>query len=109
MKKLYHSLMLNHRTRPRFGVDHSGKGKSSTSDTELLRGTLAKILYDGTEEKAQYIFGDYITSVDKSDSKIQSSPSIPRSNENSTSSPQATRVGRMVGVREGEGEEEDGR
>ena len=43
-----------------FRVDHSGKGKSFTSDTEILRGTHAKILYDAIKEKVEYIFDDYV-------------------------------------------------
>lgn len=61
----------NNRTRAQFGVDRSGKGKSLTSDTEILRGTLAKILYDGTKETAEYIFGDYVKSVDDTEKGIQ--------------------------------------
>ena len=57
----------NNRIRAQFGVDRSGKGKSFTSDTEILRGTLAKILYDATKEKAEYIFDDCIKSIDDTD------------------------------------------
>lgn len=61
----------NNRIRAQFGVDRSGKGKSFTSDTEILRGTLAKILYDGTKDSAEYIFGDYVESVDDTENGIQ--------------------------------------
>lgn len=58
------------RPKAQFGVYHSGKGKSFTSDTEILRGTLANILHDGTKEKAEYMFGDYVESVDVNDNRI---------------------------------------
>ena len=61
----------NNRIRAQFGIDHSGKGKSFTSDTEILRGTLANILYEGTKEKVEYIFGDYVKSVDETDHTVQ--------------------------------------
>ena len=62
----------NDRTRAHFRVDRSGKGKSFTSETEILRGSLAKILYDGTKEKAKYIFSHSVKSVDETDSGIPS-------------------------------------
>ncbi|KAF6218148.1 hypothetical protein HO133_006107 [Letharia lupina] len=40
------------RPKAQFEVYHSGKGKSFTSDTEISRETLAKILHDGTKEEA---------------------------------------------------------
>ena len=39
----------DNRIKAKFGVDHSGKGESFTSDTEILRGKLAVILYDATK------------------------------------------------------------
>ena len=59
------------RTRAQNGVDRSGKGKDFTSEAEILRGTLAKILYDATKEKAEYIFLNSVKSVDETDSRIQ--------------------------------------
>lgn len=58
------------RPKAQFAVYHSGKGKSFTSDTDILRGTIANILHDGTKEKAKYIFGDYVKSVDVNDNRI---------------------------------------
>ncbi|MEV6628603.1 FAD-dependent monooxygenase [Amycolatopsis sp. NPDC051106] len=34
-------------------------------DTEILRGDLAKILYDATRENTEYVFGDWITGLDE--------------------------------------------
>lgn len=61
----------NNRIRAQFGVDHSGKGRGFTSDTEILRGTLAKILYDATKEKVRYIFDDCVKSIDDTDARVQ--------------------------------------
>ena len=61
----------NNRTRAQFGVDRSGKGKSFTSETEILRRTLAKIVDDATKEKAEHRFSDSVKSVDETDDRIQ--------------------------------------
>ena len=61
----------NDRTRAQFRVDHSGKGKSFTSDTEILRGTHAKILYDAIKEKVEYIFDDWVKSIHDTDDRTQ--------------------------------------
>ena len=34
-------------------------------DTEILRGDLAKILYDATRDDAEYVFGDWITGLEE--------------------------------------------
>ncbi|QFY13105.1 FAD-dependent oxidoreductase [Nonomuraea phyllanthi] len=36
-----------------------------SGDVEILRGDLARILYDATEEHTEYVFGDSITSLDE--------------------------------------------
>lgn len=59
------------RTKALFGVDQSGKAESFTAETEILRGTLAKLLYDGTKEQVEYIFDDYVTSVHDTDDRIK--------------------------------------
>lgn len=61
----------NNRIRAQFGVDRSGKGESFTSETEILRGKLAVILYNATKEKVEYIFDDQVKSVDETDDRIQ--------------------------------------
>lgn len=61
----------DNRIKAKFGVDHSGKGESFTSETEILRGRLAVILYDATKEKVEYIFDDQVKSVDETNDKVQ--------------------------------------
>ena len=58
----------SNRTRALFGVD---QGKGLTAEVEIIRGQLAVLLYDSTKEKVEYIFGDYITSVDETDDRIR--------------------------------------
>lgn len=54
-----------------FGVDlESGKGDSFTSDIEILRGELAGILFDETKDDVEYIFDDYIDSLQESESEV---------------------------------------
>lgn len=41
-----------------FRVNRSGKGlQSFTTDFEIMRGDLCRLLYDTTEDRAKYIFG----------------------------------------------------
>lgn len=61
----------NNRIRAQFGVDRSGKGESFTSETEILRGKLALILYDATKEKVEYIFDDHVKAVDETDDRVR--------------------------------------
>lgn len=61
----------NNRARAQFGVDQSGKDRGLTSETEILRGTLAMLLHDSTKDKVEYIFGDYVSAVDENDDRIQ--------------------------------------
>lgn len=60
----------NNRCFARFGVDKSGKGESMTCDIEILRGELAKILFDVTKDDAPYIFGDMVESLEETDKEI---------------------------------------
>ncbi|WP_039923957.1 FAD-dependent monooxygenase [Amycolatopsis decaplanina] len=39
-------------------------------DTEILRGDLAKILYEHTRDNTEYIFGDWITGLDQRDDGV---------------------------------------
>ncbi|RQO31804.1 FAD-binding monooxygenase [Taibaiella sp. KBW10] len=41
-----------------------------TAELEILRGDLAKILYEATHENVAYIFGDQITDLDDQDSQV---------------------------------------
>lgn len=60
----------NNRYLASFGVDQSGKGESPTCDIEILRGELARILFDVTKDDASYIFGDMVESVEETDKEI---------------------------------------
>lgn len=61
----------NNRSVARFGVDNtSGKGDSFTSDVEILRGELAGILFDVTENDVSYIFGDMVESLKETDKEV---------------------------------------
>jgi len=49
----------------------TGKGKqSATSEFEIMRGDLCRILYDRTKDKVKYIFGTSITSFQQSDTSV---------------------------------------
>ena len=55
----------------RFGVDNeSGKGKSMTSDIEILRGELAGLLLDSTKNDVSYIFGDMVESLEEAEKEV---------------------------------------
>ena len=60
----------NNRSIARFGVDKSGKGNSMTSDVEILRGELAGILIDVTQNDVSYIFGDMVESLEETDKEV---------------------------------------
>ena len=60
----------NNRCIARFGVDLSGKGESMTSDIEILRGELARILYDVTKDDVDYVFGDMVESLEETDREV---------------------------------------
>lgn len=47
----------------RLGRDAMG-GKGFTSDIEILRGELSRVLYDATCEDTEYLFGDRVASLD---------------------------------------------
>jgi 2-polyprenyl-6-methoxyphenol hydroxylase-like FAD-dependent oxidoreductase len=54
----------NHRLIARFPVDLES-GNSMTSDVEILRGELARILYEVTKDDVKYVFGDMVESLDE--------------------------------------------
>ena len=60
----------NNRCLARFGVDLSGKGESATCDIEILRGELARILFDITKDDVSYIFGDMVESLQETDKEV---------------------------------------
>ncbi|KAI9652528.1 MAG: hypothetical protein M1831_006719 [Alyxoria varia] len=49
--------------KARFDAGGEGANQSFTSEFEILRGDLAKILYNETKEKARYIFGETIKEI----------------------------------------------
>ena len=61
----------NNRSVARFGVDLSGKGESATCDIEILRGELARILFDVTKDDVSYIFGDMVESLEETDKEVR--------------------------------------
>lgn len=46
-------------------------GMSFTSEFEILRGELSKILYDSSKAETNYIFGDHITGIEEVGDKIK--------------------------------------
>ncbi|GAB7353750.1 hypothetical protein MBLNU459_g4143t1 [Dothideomycetes sp. NU459] len=56
--------------RAEFGVDKES-GRSFSSDIEILRGELAKILLDSTEKSTEYIFGDSITGLTETETSVR--------------------------------------
>ncbi|TVY29824.1 Uncharacterized protein LHYA1_G002019 [Lachnellula hyalina] len=60
----------NNRPYAEFGVDDSGEGDSMTCDIEILRGELAKILFDVTKDDVEYIFGDMVESLQETGKDI---------------------------------------
>ena len=61
----------NNRPYARFAVDLSGKGESATCDIEILRGELARILFDITKDDVSYIFGDMVESLHETDKEVR--------------------------------------
>ena len=60
----------NNNTKATFPADKSGEVQTFTSDLEIVRGKLAMILYEATKDKAEYIFGDYVSSLEQDEDKI---------------------------------------
>ena len=60
----------NNRCFTRFGADTSGEGDSMTCDIEILRGELARILYDVTKDDVSYIFGDMVENLEETDKEV---------------------------------------
>lgn len=60
------------RTIAEFPASASG-GDSLTAELEILRGSLARILYDRTREHSEYIFGDSIRGLDPRGDRVTAS------------------------------------
>ncbi|KAJ5579578.1 Fad binding domain protein [Penicillium hispanicum] len=60
------------RRRAYFPANRSGKGSPSfTSEVEIMRGDLCRLLYDATKDKAQYVFGNSIESFEERDATLE--------------------------------------
>ena len=61
----------SNRVIARFGVDESGKGESFTSDVEILRGELSRILFDVTKDDVSYVFGEMVESLEETEHEVR--------------------------------------
>ncbi|KAJ7914261.1 putative monooxygenase [Mycena leptocephala] len=62
-------LDYNGKSRAVFLANKSGKGSQAfTSEFEIMRGDLCRVLYDATKDRTTYKFGVSVTSFDQSDS-----------------------------------------
>ncbi|MFJ7214729.1 FAD-dependent monooxygenase [Amycolatopsis sp. NPDC098790] len=59
------AAFVNKRGKEIATLDADTFGFRHGDDTEILRGDLAKILYDATREHTEYVFGDWITGLDE--------------------------------------------
>ncbi|KAL0481801.1 hypothetical protein AKO1_012414 [Acrasis kona] len=50
---------------------HLTQGRGFTSDIELIRGELVNTLYESTKNNVEYIFDDYISSIQDNDENVQ--------------------------------------
>ncbi|OIW29325.1 FAD/NAD(P)-binding domain-containing protein [Coniochaeta ligniaria NRRL 30616] len=60
------------RRRAYFPANKSGKGlQAFTTDYEIMRGDLCRLIYDATRDRAKYIFGTAIESFEEKDSSVE--------------------------------------
>ncbi|RSM44660.1 FAD-dependent oxidoreductase [Amycolatopsis balhimycina DSM 5908] len=59
------AAFVNKRGKQLATLDADTFGFRHGDDTEILRGDLAKILYDATRSHTEYVFGDWITGLDQ--------------------------------------------
>ncbi|PSS24941.1 hypothetical protein M430DRAFT_63598 [Amorphotheca resinae ATCC 22711] len=60
------------RQRAFFPVNKTGKGlQSFTTDFEIMRGDLCRILYDATKDHVKYIFGMSVESFEQDDNSVE--------------------------------------
>lgn len=52
-----------------FPADKSGETETFTADIEILRSKLSELLFNATKDSVNYVFGDYITAIEQSESK----------------------------------------
>lgn len=55
-------MFVDHQDRDK-GAFPVGDGKGFTSEIEIMRGSLAKVLYDATKDDVEYVFGDYVKTI----------------------------------------------
>lgn len=60
------------RRRAYFPANKSGKGPQSfTTDFEIMRGDLCRLIYDATKDRAKYIFGTSIEGFEQNDTFVE--------------------------------------
>ena len=60
------------RRRAYFPANKSGKGRQSfTTDWEIMRGDLCRLIYDATKDRAKYVFGTSIESFEETNDSIE--------------------------------------
>lgn len=58
------------RAKARLGCEAFG-GRGFTSDIEILRGELSRVLYDATREDIEYLFGDRVTRLEDQGDRVR--------------------------------------
>lgn len=64
------AAFVNKRGKEIATLDGDTFGFRHGDDTEILRGDLAKILYEHTRDDVEYVFGDWITGLDQRDDGV---------------------------------------
>ncbi len=65
------AAFVNKRGKELATLDADTFGFRHGDDTEILRGDLAKILYEHTRDDVEYVFGDWITGLEQGDDGVQ--------------------------------------
>ncbi|KAK4924187.1 hypothetical protein LTR49_008708 [Elasticomyces elasticus] len=60
----------NNNTWAAFAADKESGAQSFVKEVEILRGDMAKVLYDATKNETEYIFGNTITAIDEHASHV---------------------------------------
>ncbi|KAF3762011.1 FAD/NAD(P)-binding domain-containing protein, partial [Cryphonectria parasitica EP155] len=61
---------MQNRIWAQFSADKSGKMSTPTADVEILRGTLAEILYQRARTGIEFIWGDHLDSIEQDGDKV---------------------------------------
>ncbi|ODM14914.1 hypothetical protein SI65_09666 [Aspergillus cristatus] len=60
------------RQRAYFPANKTGKGlQSFSTDFEIMRGDLCRLIYDATKDRVKYVFGTYIESFEENNSSVK--------------------------------------